>query len=69
MTAKALAKKLDLDTPQELYNYLFESWFNGQFEQAGELFRSLNRDDKYEFLAYLFDYGNPSVQRFFTYQF
>ncbi len=53
-----LAKELDFEEEYEYYNYIYESWINGNKTQVTALYKQLRNRDKEEFVKdYLPNYG------------
>ena len=48
-----LAKELDFTTETEYFDYLIESYINGQFTQCRNLFNAMKKEDKKEFIKYV----------------
>jgi len=48
-----LAKELDFTTETEYFDYLIESHINGQFTQCRNLFNTMKKEDKKEFIKYV----------------
>jgi len=48
-----LAKELDFTTETEYFDYLIESYINGQFTQCRNLFNAMKKEDKKGFIKYV----------------
>jgi len=48
-----LAKELDFNTEVEYFNYIVDSYINGQKQQVNELFNDMRKDDKRDFLEHV----------------
>jgi len=49
---ETLCKNLDLDSEYEYFDYIYESYINGQFTQVIELIEDMKKNDKKNALAY-----------------
>jgi len=49
-TLLSLAKKLDFTSESEYFEYIIQSYYNGQLTQARELFIKMAKQDKKTFL-------------------
>lgn len=47
-----LAKELDFKTEHEYFDYMIDSYINGQFGQCRNLFYALRKEDKKAFIRY-----------------
>lgn len=52
-TVTKLAKDLDFTAPYEYYEYMVESYINGNFSQCKHLFQALTKEDKKDSLVYI----------------
>lgn len=62
MTLKQLAKSYEVEN---FFDYIIESYINGNFSQVRELFNEMSKKDRYAFIAYAQDmgeYGRRAVQ-------
>lgn len=57
MNTLQLSKRLEFKTEDELFNYLTETYYNGQFTQAKSLFHSLNPQSRKAYIRYLHETG------------
>jgi hypothetical protein len=55
--AEDLAKDYDFETESEYFDYIIESYINGQPQQCKELFLQMAKDDQSKFLI---NYVNPN---------
>ena len=51
------ARKLDFSTESEYYDYLIDSYYNGNFEQCKGLFKALKSDEQKQLLSYAYDFS------------
>lgn len=69
MTKKILkaAKELDFTSDQQLYEYIIDSWYNGNFNQCEKLFNGLPRDNKHELIRHIRDvYAKDELHNYFV---
>jgi len=52
-----LAKELDFETEIEYFDYIINSYINGQKTQTRALYKAMKEVDKLEFLVYLKEYS------------
>lgn len=61
ISPKTLAS-YEFKTMEDYYNYIIESRANGNTKQAGNLFQTLGREQRKEFLSYVADgLQNPHI--------
>ena len=53
MISKKTLKKYRFETIENYFNYICDSYVNGQYSQVRELFNRLNQQQKNKFFAYL----------------
>lgn len=47
-----LAREMEKETESEYFDYLIETYFNGQFSQCRRLFDEMKNSDKKDFVKY-----------------
>lgn len=67
-TALKRAKELDFTTENEFFDYMIESYENGQITQCKSLFGSINYTDRKTFIMYLSDIEEYKEVRNFYFQ-
>jgi len=53
MISKKDLKLYGFENDEEYFNYICDSYINGQFPQVRELFNKLNQEQKNKFFAYI----------------
>ena len=60
-----LAKELDFSTEDEYYNYICDSYINGQMQQVRKLFAAMRKGDQKYFIENIRDYSEN--KEFYSY--
>jgi len=50
-----LAKELDFTAEWQYYQYIIDSWYNGQKQQVLQLYKQMKKEDKKEFIVMIND--------------
>lgn len=50
---KTLAKQLDFNSEEDYFNYMADSYINGNFSQCKDLFNAMSKEDRKEALKWL----------------
>jgi nucleoid-associated protein YejK len=59
------AKELDFTTNEQLYEYMIETYHNGQFSQLKKLWQKLPKDNKHVLIDYVRDnYANDKLHNY-----
>lgn len=53
MISKKTLKKYGYLTIEEYFNYIIDSYINGNYKQTKELFNDLSKEQKYRFWAFI----------------
>lgn len=57
-----LAKQYGFKTEYEIYDYLIESYFNGNINQCKAIIKKLTKEAKKDFMEYLKEFNNSEMQ-------
>ena len=67
-SALKLAHEYEWQTAQEYFDYIVDSFINGQYTQVRNLYNAMNSDSKFEFIYYLVhESGHSDAQKLHTY--
>lgn len=50
---KSILKEYDFNYIEEYYQYIVDSYINGNFEQSKRLYKGMKKEDQKEFIIYL----------------
>lgn len=53
-----LAKELDFETEEEYFDYMINSWHNGQLQQCKKLMKDMCYNDRVRAMAYMSEAAN-----------
>lgn len=60
-----LAKELEFETELEYFQYIFDSYFNGNLSQCKRLFAEMKREDQKSFVSYCKGFNWMAYECFF----
>lgn len=60
-----LAREMEKETETEYFDYIIDSYFNGQFSQCRKLFVEMKKEDQKNFVSYCKDANWLSYEYFF----
>ncbi len=66
---KKLAKKLDISTNAEYFQYCISSFNQGQISQCKELFAALDKEGKKALIKHIWYNEDPELERAFLFYF
>jgi hypothetical protein len=62
-----LAKDLEFTSNTQLYDYMFEAYINGRFEQIKRFWKRLPKDNKHELVEHIrVNHGNDESHNYFV---
>jgi hypothetical protein len=65
---KTLLKELEFTQGAEYFDYMIESWYNGQYSQCEQLFTSMTNKDRTLFIIYLSGcFDKPGIMGVYQY--
>ena len=61
-----LAKELDFKTEEEYFEYMIDSYWNGNLQQCRDLMKAMRWEDRVKALAYIMDNSVKSISLFYV---